>query len=67
MNNRTPVKRTLYPFYIYIEELTENTKFITYQQAPTNALELGDAISWEFFKQWVLFGQGQDKVLPGQN
>lgn len=34
---------------------------------PTNALELRDAISWEFFKQWVLFGQSQDKVFPGQN
>lgn len=33
MNNRTPVKRTRYPFYIYLEVLTGNTKFITYQQA----------------------------------
>lgn len=33
MNNRTPVKRTRYAFYIYLEVLTGNTKFITYQQA----------------------------------
>lgn len=65
MNNRISV--TWYPFHIYLEVPTDNTKSITYQHGPTNALELGDAVSWEFFKQRVLFGHGQDKVLPGQN
>lgn len=33
MNNRTPVKRTQYHFHIYLKVLTENRKFLTYQQA----------------------------------
>lgn len=43
MNNRISV--TWYPFHIYLEVPTDNTKSITYQHGPTNALELGDAVS----------------------